>query len=165
MFALYNCWANKRLFVCAAQLTPEALAENRRAFFRSLLGTLNHLLVTDGIWMSRLEGISPRGTTLDELQHENLDGLATARYALDQRILEFVFGLNEDRLAESLNYASTVGVPHSQPLYQVLSHLFNHQTHHRGQAHHVIGLAIGRDKAPVLDLLAYQRSVTSMDQP
>jgi uncharacterized damage-inducible protein DinB len=115
--------------------------------------------------MSRLEGLSPRGTTLDELQHENLDGLATARYALDQRILEFVFGLNEDRLAESLNYASTVGVPHSQPLYQVLSHLFNHQTHHRGQAHHVIGLAIGRDKAPVLDLLAYQRSVTSMDQP
>ena len=62
MFALYNCWANERLYGCAAQLTPGALAEDRGAFFGSLLGTLNHLLVTDRLWLSRLEGTSPRGT-------------------------------------------------------------------------------------------------------
>jgi uncharacterized damage-inducible protein DinB len=165
MFALYNRWANKRLYSCAAQLTPGALAEDRGAFFRSLLGTLNHLLVTDRIWMSRLEGISPRGTKLDEVLHENFDELAAARSAQDQRIVDFVFGLSEDRLAKPLDYATTSGAPQSQPLHQVLDHLFNHQTHHRGQAHHLIGLAVGQEKTPVLDLLAYQRSAAPTDKP
>jgi uncharacterized damage-inducible protein DinB len=165
MFALYNRWANKRLYACAAQLTPEALAEDRGAFFRSLLGTLNHLLVTDRIWMSRLEGSSLRDTKLDEILHEHFDDLATARYAQDQRIVDFAWGLTEERLAEPLNYATSSGVPQSQPIHHVLAHLFNHQTHHRGQAHHLIGLALGREKTPVLDLLAYQRSAAPTDGP
>ena len=62
-------------------------------------------------------------------------------------------------LAAHLDYATTSGAPQSQPLHHVLAHLFNHQTHHRGQAHHLVGLALGREATPVLDLLAYQRSV------
>ena len=158
MFALYNRWANERLYGCAAQLTPAALAEDRGAFFGSLLGTLNHLLVTDRLWMSRLEGESPRGTRLNELLHEDFGDLSAARRAQDQRIIALVHDLSEERLAELLEYATTSGVRYSQPVHQVLAHLFNHQTHHRGQAHHLIGLALGREKAPVLDLLAYQRS-------
>ena len=84
MFALYNRWANERLYDCAAQLTPAALAEDRGAFFGSLLGTLNHLLVTDRLWMSRLEGVSPRGTRLNEILHENFDDLRAARRAQDE---------------------------------------------------------------------------------
>jgi uncharacterized damage-inducible protein DinB len=57
MFSLYNRWANERVYGCAAQLTPEALSQDRGAFFGSLLGTLNHLLVTDRLWLSRLEGV------------------------------------------------------------------------------------------------------------
>ena len=158
MFALYNRWANERLYGCAAQLTPAALAEHRGAFFGSLLGTLNHLLVTDRLWMSRLQGESPRGTRLNELLHEDFGDLSAARRAQDQRIIALVHDLSEERLAELLEYATTSGVRYSQPVHQVLAHLFNHQTHHRGQAHHLIGLALGREKAPVLDLLAYQRS-------
>ena len=76
----------------------------------------------------------------------------------DQKIIAFVHDLSEERFAEALDYATTSGVPYSQPIHQVLAHLFNHQTHHRGQAHHLIGLALGRENAPVPDLLAYQRA-------
>ena len=70
MLALYNRWANERLYATAAQLTPEALAVDRGAFFGSLLGTLNHLLVTDRLWMAvgggksawhETEPVAPRG--------------------------------------------------------------------------------------------------------
>jgi uncharacterized damage-inducible protein DinB len=158
MMALYNQWANGRLYAAAGQIAPAALAEDRGAFFRSLLGTLNHLLVTDRLWMSRLEGESPRGTRLDGLLHEDFDDLHAARRAQDQKLVNYVHGLGEDRLAEPLDYATSSGAPQSQPLHHVLAHLFNHQTHHRGQAHHLVGLALGREATPVLDLLAYQRS-------
>ena len=158
MLALYNRWANERLYDGASRLTPAALAEDRGAFFGSLLGTLNHLLVTDRLWMSRLEGESPRGTRLNEVLYEDFGDLSAARRAQDQKIIAFVHDLSEERFAEPLDYATTSGVAYRQPLDQVLAHLFNHQTHHRGQAHHLIGLALGRENAPVLGLLAYQRS-------
>src|SRR3954453_9997893 len=158
MLAHYNAWANDRLYACAVRLSPEALATDHGAFFRSLLGTLNHLLVTDRLWMSRLAGESPRGTRLDEVLHHDFAELRAARMAQDSKLVEYVHGLSEKRLAEPLDYATSSGAPQSQPLHHVLAHLFNHQTHHRGQAHHLVGLALGRDKTPVLDLLAYQRS-------
>jgi uncharacterized damage-inducible protein DinB len=158
MFSLYNRWANERVYGCAAQLTPEALSQDRGAFFGSLLGTLNHLLVTDRLWLSRLEGVSPRGTRLNEVLHDDFGDLSAARRSQDQKIIAFVHALSEERFAEPLDYATTSGAPQSQPLHQVLAHLFNHQTHHRGQAHHLLGLALGREMAPVLDLLAYQRA-------
>jgi uncharacterized damage-inducible protein DinB len=165
MLALYNGWANERLYASAAQLTPEALAEDRGAFFGSLLGTLNHLLVTDRLWMSRLEGASPQGTRLNQVLHEDFGALRAARRSQDEKLIAFVHDLGEERLAEPLDYATTSGAAHSQPLHQVLAHLFNHQTHHRGQAHHMIGIALGRENAPVLDLLAYQRSLGDARDP
>jgi uncharacterized damage-inducible protein DinB len=159
MFAAYNAWANERLYACAARATPEALREHRGAFFGSLLGTLNHLLVTDRLWMARLEeGTSPRGTRLDEVLFEDLGELRAARRAEDRRIVGFVEGLSEERLAGPLAYATSSGAPHTQPLHEVLAHLFNHQTHHRGQAHHLTGLILGKERTPVLDLLAFHRS-------
>ena len=111
--------------------------------------------------MSRLEGESPRGTRLNEVLYEDFGDLSAARRWEDQKIIAFVHDLSEERLAEPLEYATTSGVRHSQPLHHVLAHLFNHQTHHRGQAHHLIGLALGRENAPVLGLLAYERSAMS----
>jgi uncharacterized damage-inducible protein DinB len=162
MFAAYNRWANERLYAVAARLTPAALAEDRGAFFGSLLGTLNHLLVTDRLWLARLErGESPSGTALDAMPHQDLAGLWAARQAEDQRLITYVAGLDEARLAASLVYATTSGAAQSQPLHQVLAHLFNHQTHHRGQAHHLVGVALGRQATPVLDLLAFQRATAA----
>ncbi|MDO9712247.1 DinB family protein [Paracraurococcus sp. LOR1-02] len=91
--------------------------------------------------------------------HHDFADLRAARLVQDQKLVEYVHGLSEDRLAARLDYVTSSGVPQSQPLHHVLAHLFNHQTHHRRQAHHLVGLALGRDKTPVLDLLAYQRSI------
>jgi uncharacterized damage-inducible protein DinB len=164
-FALYNRWANTQLYDAAARLSPEQLAENRGGFFKSLLGTLNHLVVTDRLWMSRLEGNSPRGTKLDEILYEDIAGLRAARDAENKRIVDHVFALAEDRFAAPFAYETTSGAAQSQPLQQILAHLFNHQTHHRGQAHDLFGQIAGQDKAPPLDLLIYQRFVAPMDQP
>jgi uncharacterized damage-inducible protein DinB len=161
MMAHYNAWANDRLYTCAARLPPEALAADHGAFFGSLLGTLNHLLVTDRLWTARLEGESPRGMRLDEALYENFDDLLAARRAQDRKLVDYVHGLGEERLAKPLSYATSSGAPQTQALHHVLAHLFNHQSHHRGQAHHLVGLALGREATPVLDLLAYQRSAAA----
>ncbi len=159
MFARYNAWANERVYTAAALVPPQVLSEDKGAFFGSLLGTLNHLFVTDRLWMSRLAGESPSGTKLNDVPFHEFSELRAAKQAQDQDLIAHVDGLSEERLAQPIAYATTSGAAQSQPLHEVLSHLFNHQTHHRGQAHHLIGVALGREKTPVLDLLAYQRTV------
>ena len=125
MLALYSQWANARLYAAAGQIAPEALAEDHGAFFGSLFGTLNHLLVTDRLWFRRLTGESPRGTRLDEVLHHDFADLRAARVVKDQKLVDHVHGLSEERLAAPLNYATTSGAPQSQPLHHVLAHLFN----------------------------------------
>src|SRR3954462_14619859 len=117
ILALYNQWTNARLYAAAGQIAPEVLAEDGGAFFGSLLGTLNHLLVTDRLWMSRLDGESPRGTRLDEVLHHDFDALRAARLVQDRKLVDYVHGLSEARLAEFLGYATSSGAPHSQPLH------------------------------------------------
>ena len=164
-FALYNRWANKHIYRAAAQLTPAQLAEDRGGFFKSVLGALNHLIVTDRMWMSRIEGNSPRGTKLDEILFTAFDELSAARAVENQRIVAHVFAQSEESLAAPLAYENSTGAPFSAPLGDIFSHLFNHQTHHRGQAHGLVGQILGQDKTPVLDLLAYQRGMAASDKP
>ncbi len=164
-FALYNRWANNTLYDAAARLSAEQLAENRGGFFKSLLGTLNHLVVTDRLWMSRLEGQSPRGTRLDEILHTDMPSLRAARDAENARIVSHVFALSEEQIVAPFAYETTSGAPQTQPLHDILAHLFNHQTHHRGQAHDLFGQIAGQDKVPPLDLLIYQRFVAPNDKP
>ena len=147
-FALYNRWANQQLYRAASPLSAEALAEDRGAYFKSLLGTLNHLLVVDRLWIGRLEGVSPRVLHLDEILHGNLPDLLKARQQEDQRIIAHVFALEEEQLAANVDYQTSSGAPQTQPLHQVLSHLFNHQTHHRGQAHAMLSAVL---QPPQLD--------------
>jgi len=164
-FALYNRWANNQLYDGAARLSPEQLAEDRGGYFKSLLGTLNHLVVTDRLWMGRLEGHSQRGVKLDEILHADMPSLRAARDAENARIIAHVFALPEEQIASPCAYETTSGAPQSQPVRDILAHLFNHQTHHRGQAHDLLGQIAGQDKVPPLDLLIYQRFVAPNDQP
>jgi len=158
MFAGYNRWANERLYAAARALPDEAYREPRGAFFGSLHGTLNHLLVTDRIWMRRFTGTGPAQTRLDEILFEKLDELGEARRAEDQRIIDYVGGLGEDALAGMMTYTPiTDPRPITQPLAPALAHFFNHQTHHRGQAHAILTAIGGRVAAPSMDLILYQR--------
>lgn len=163
MFAMYNRWANLTLYRVAAECPADVLSVERGAFFHSILGTLNHLVVTDRMWLGRMQGNSPKGVKLDEVLFPEFAELWRARSELDESIVRFVFGLEEGTLAEPLEYATSSGSPQSQSLHEVLSHFFNHQTHHRGQAHDLLGQALSPAKTPVLDLLYYQRAVAPSD--
>jgi uncharacterized damage-inducible protein DinB len=155
-FAGYNAWANRRIYDVAATLSDEEYRADKGAFFKSMHGTLNHLLVTDWIWMKRFTGEGDAPSRLDAIVHERFDALRQARESEDRRIAAFIDSLDETRLAGALRYRR-VSTPDEvvQPLMSALDHWFNHQTHHRGQAHTILS-SLGKP-APELDLLAFQR--------
>ncbi len=99
MLARYNAWANRRLYDAAAALSDAEYRADRGAFFKSMHGTLNHLLVGDRIWMRRFTGHGEAPTTLDAILHEDFAALRAAREAEDARILRFIEGLSEADLA------------------------------------------------------------------
>jgi uncharacterized damage-inducible protein DinB len=156
MFGHYNAWANHRLFEAAAQLSTGQYSADRGAFFKSVHGTLNHLLVTDRIWMRRFTGEGDAPDRLDAILFEAFEDLRAAREAEDRRIVDFVDGLDEARIAGTIKYRR-VSSPEEfeQQLAPALAHWFNHQTHHRGQVHALLTDLAG--KAPELDLLLFQR--------
>lgn len=158
MFAAYNRWANRRLYDAAAEMDDEALKAPAGAFFGSLYGTLCHLLVGDQAWMRRFDGTGPIPTAMDGLPFDDFSDLRQARDEMDQRISSYVENLTEDDLNGEMTFTTVTG-PMTMTVRRgpALSHLFNHQTHHRGQCHHML-TAAGRD-APPLDLLFYLRSL------
>jgi uncharacterized damage-inducible protein DinB len=154
--ARYNRWANARLYAAAADLTVAQYRQDQGAFFKSVHGTLNHLLVTDRIWMNRFTGQGPTHDRLDLVLFEDFAPLRDARIAEDERICAFIEGQSEAALDGMFRYRR-VSSPEEfeQPLGPALAHFFNHQTHHRGQTHAILTGVVG--KAPELDLLYYQR--------
>lgn len=157
-FADYDVWANRRLYDAVEALPDAALRQTRpSAFFGSLLGVLNHLLVADRIWMDRLEHLPPQGLRLDAILHEELEALRAARQGEDERIRRFVTGLGEADLDRTVAYKTSSGTPQSDQLSCLLAHLFNHHTHHRGQAHALLSDA--GVEPPPLDYLYYRREL------
>lgn len=162
MFAAFNRWANERLYAKTAELSDAEYRADRGAFFKSVRGTLNHLLVGDRIWMHRFDGTGDYPTKLDAILFDNLADLHAARRAEDERIARYVEGLNEAKLGSNFTYRTIVNPKTiTQPLAPALDHFFNHQTHHRGQVHALLTGLRGRDFAPSLDLLMFQRETGS----
>jgi uncharacterized damage-inducible protein DinB len=150
MLARYNTGANAILYEACARL-PDAERKRRRpAFFHSIHGTLNHILLGDRIWMARFAGQDVPSTGLDAILYEDFAELRAARAAEDARIEAFAAALEPARLAGSIRYVNNEGRPCDDPVALLLAHFFNHQTHHRGQVH---GLLSQTDvPPPVLDL-------------
>ncbi len=154
--ARYNAWANARLYAAARNLPDASYRKKVGAFFGSLHGTLNHLLVTDRIWMRRLTGEGEHPEKLDAILFDDLPSLEMARQEEDERIIRYVDGLCDEDIGKDVSYATTKGVPHRNRLGDILAHLFNHQTHHRGQAHAILTV-LGVREPQSLDLLAMFR--------
>jgi len=153
--ARYNAWANRRLYDTCGELTVSDYAAQRPSFFGSIHATLNHILVADRIWLSRFEGRPNEIESLDQILYDDLATLRSAREVEDARILGCVGGLDEDALAAPLRYRTMAGTPQETPLGWTLAHVFNHQTHHRGQVH---GMLSGTPVAPPsLDLIYFTR--------
>ena len=164
LMASYNEWMNTKLIASAATLSAEALAANRGAFFGSILGTFNHLMVGDRIWLSRfsthparhpaLDPIRdlPQPLSLNEILFSDFSELAAHRAMLDMVIRQWAESLTNADLEHVLSYRTTKGVVMTKDFAGVVMHFFNHQTHHRGQITtllHQAGLDVG-----VTDLLA-----------
>lgn len=133
-FARYNQWMNQKVYEVCAGIDDSARRRDRGAFFRSIHGTLNHLLFGDRTWMGRFTGrrypVAPMGVDL----YEDFEELRAARTAMDEDILAWTASLTGGWLAEPLTWTSGVdGIVRTRPRWLLASHLFNHQTHHRGQ--------------------------------
>ena len=155
--AAYNRWANVRLYDACAGLSDAARKQDRQAYFGSVHNTLNHVLVGDRAWLDRIEGIDTGPVTLDAVLFDDFDELREARAAEDDRIERVLAGLDETRTAGDLSYRNVAGKSYCTPLRLVLTHLFNHQTHHRGQVHGMLSQA--GTSPPELDLIYYVRTL------
>lgn len=145
LLATYNRTMNERTFEAAQTLSAAELSADRGAFFGSILGTLNHIAVADTIWLHRfaqhpggfsaLAALSSfeRPTSLRQTIASDIESLGAYRKQLDGIIDLWVSELSAEHLASTLAYSSMAGVPFNKNFGAVLQHVFNHQTHHRGQ--------------------------------
>ena len=156
MMARYNAWANLRLYKMAGALPEELYRREVGVYFKSLHGTLNHLLVTDRIWMRRLTGEGSHPNKLNAIAFDDFASLQAARTSEDLRIVNYTENLQEADIEKELDYTTLNGTPQRQPICEILAHWFNHQTHHRGQAHAILTL-VGITEPDPLDLLVMQR--------
>ena len=134
-FARYNAWANRRLYAACEKLSTAEYLRGRPSAWGSIHGTLNHVLVSDRIWLARIEGRPVAGLRPDQILYADLIGLKIARIAEDDRLRNLVDGLVEAKLDDVLEYSDSEGRRRETPLRIVLGQLFNDHTHHRAQAH------------------------------
>lgn len=133
-FAAYNRWMNERLYDVCAGLPDAERKQDRQAFFGSIHGTLNHLLLADRIWLGRFLGSPFPAQSLDQELHGEFAALRSDREATDARISAWAAELTEEALSGTLEYTTMVKPqPRRTPLWLAATHFFNHQTHHRGQ--------------------------------
>ena len=144
--ARYNRWMNQRLYAACEALTDVQRKADRQAFFKSIHHTLTHLVLADKMWLSRFaaqdpafESLSPEllavplGADYASDVHPDWRDLKQTRDALDSAIELWVGSVSPDFLLSTMRYANTKGVERAHPVWQAMTHFFNHQTHHRGQ--------------------------------
>ncbi|MFN4150632.1 MAG: DinB family protein [Candidatus Sericytochromatia bacterium] len=145
LMAKYNQWMNQNLYNSALQLSNEKLNENQGAFFGSIIGTFNHIIVADIIWLKRFANHQSKyksldfintietPTSLNKMINENLQELKVLREKLDELIVSFILEIKEEDFELNLSYKDTKGKGFTKDFSFLLQHFFNHQTHHRGQ--------------------------------
>jgi uncharacterized damage-inducible protein DinB len=151
----YTTWATARLLAAAAELSPEERTRDLGTADKSVVGTLAHIFAADRVWMARIHGrppgkfITPEDRDLALLQRE--------WPALLEVWKQWAAGLTDESPATVISYQDTKGNSYSSPLWQIVLHVVNHGTHHRGQVSGFLR-AMGRVPPP-LDLIAYYREL------
>ena len=145
--ARYNRWQNQNLYGVADMLPDDERRRERGAFFGSIHKTLSHLLWGDQIWMSRFAGTArPQGGIPDLVSfYPDWGGLKRERAAFDETMIAWADRLDAAWLKDDLTYYSgAMKRDFTKPRWQLVTHFFNHQTHHRGQVHCMLTQAGGR---------------------
>ncbi|MEJ2479079.1 MAG: DinB family protein [Acidihalobacter sp.] len=146
LFAVYNRLMNERLYAASGELSDDELRRDRGAFFKSVLGTLNHIMVGDIVWLQRFAGHpasaqalayvsgQPRPAALTTILFDDLARLSEERARLDRLIIDWIDALSATDLGDEITYSNMSGTVYTQRYAGLISHLFLHQVHHRGQA-------------------------------
>ena len=148
--AQFNAWANDRLHEACSILSPEQISADRDAFFGSILGTLNHILLVDILYRERLEGVRSTFKSLDEILHDNLPDLNAHQREEDERWLTLTADIDADSLGTSIGFWTLMDKPDrwEVPKHIYFTNLCQHQTHHRGQTHNMVSQA-GIEPPPI----------------
>lgn len=134
LMAEYNKWMDEKIYNVCLQIPDEIRKKDLGAFFKSIHSTLNHIYYGDLAWIERLRDkkFTPRQISID--LYEDFDDLRAAQNRIDLDILDWVRDLTPDKLNQTFDYVSNVGnFSRKLPIWVLTTHMFNHQTHHRGQ--------------------------------
>ncbi len=154
MLTHYNQWANNKLFAVLEALSEAQLNQDCGAYFNSLIQTANHVLVGDFLWFERICGLQPSGYALDDVLYPDVQELIKVRKTHDQSLIDYVQVHDESAFHQPLTYIRR-NQTYTEPLIEVLAHMFNHQTHHRGQMHNMVFQLTSISLE--LDLIYFQR--------
>ena len=145
LMAKYNRLMNQRLLEAASQLSPDSLTEDKGAFFKSVITSLNHILIGDLLWLTRFANhptaytsLKPlfdrkQPTSLDEILYTDLSNFSTERVKIDSIIIEWCNEIIVGDLDKPLRHKNIQGIEFNKRLGDLVLHLFLHQIHHRGQ--------------------------------
>jgi uncharacterized damage-inducible protein DinB len=154
--ARYNRWQNHSLYTAANGLTDAERRLDRSAFFKSIHATFDHLLWADALWMSRVSDAPKPAVGVSDYSWEKL---RQERIALDERMIAWADGLDEAWLSANLQWRSgALNRDIVSPRWLVVAHIFNHQTHHRGQAHAMLTAAGAKPEATDLIMMEGSRA-------
>ena len=150
LLADFNTWANTKIFSSCKKIDDIEYKKDRKAFFSSIHGTLNHLLVVDRAYIARIEGKDHGLKSLNQILYENLLHLEEARIKEDKRLVDLVNNLSNENINKEITYKGFETDNQTYTINLVLITLFNHQTHHRGQIHNMLSQA--GIKPPQIDI-------------
>lgn len=156
----YTTWATNRLLDAVAKLTPEELARDFGSSEKSVAGTLAHIYAADRVWMGRIQGLNPKLHVNDE--DRDLIVLSREWPALLKQWEAWAGALADEAVHNKVDYTNPKGNPDRTPQWQIVLHVVNHGTHHRGQ---VSGFLRAMGKVPPpLDLMAFYRELAQADR-
>lgn len=150
----YNSWANHRTLDVCAQLTEDQFTRDMGSSFRSARDTLVHIMLVEWLWLERWHGRSPNSYA-PVSEFPNVDAVRARWAEIDSDLRDYIASLNPEEVQRVVHHTTTAGVPQAAPLWQMLQHLANHGTYHRGQLATLLR-QLGA-KANSTDLIAFYR--------
>lgn len=164
LMAEYGHWMNQNLYQVCANIPDSDRRRDLGAFFQSIHGTLNHILFGDRVWLGRLTGEPFRQSVGEEI-HADFDELRRQQEITDRKILAWCETLDNDWLLKPFVYSSNIyKQTRVLPTWVLVTHMFNHQTHHRGQLTTLLsqlGYDLGITDLPWMPSLATYSNATS----
>ena len=154
-YAAYNIWANKKIMETANQLTDEQINKESVSSFPSVYKTVLHLMEVENVWWERLKLVEH--TTLSGWFTGNFDELSKKLLELSQQWQSWIQNANDVNITHVFAYQNSKKEHFKQPVYEMLLHLFNHQTFHRGQLITMFR-QLGLDKIPPTDFIVFSRT-------